>query len=1245
MARILFFIISLLLPSVMHAQFAEVDWSVYRGDSLLPVCSQVVDLPSDYASFEYSAHVEYPEYRRMTAEEIARYSIVERFGLLPELPVVECHVGIQAKRAQLDMAFIPVVMRNGDYYRIDSYKLVIDRRLTGKSAPMARAAGERYAVGSVLAQGKWVRIAVSENGIHKITHAELKKMGFKNPANVRLYGYGGHLLPEKGLATLVDDLPEVPLWREESYLLFYANGTIDWNFDSGRYVHTQNHYSEYGYYFLTESDEAPMEFPSELLQATSGEVYTAFPDYVLYEKEEKSLCSYGRVLVEGYDYSRGRKVYYKMPVTGVVEGLSTIDVSFATNGVASSRVGITVDGSAVGTLAVPRTSSSELGKIAAGKYAVEGLRGDEPVVGLEHVVSNASVNGFLDFIRLNYMRRLALYGSQTQFRGDASGGNAIFRIEDANANTKVWSVGDTDGIKELQGVLDGNVYSVTAPAGRNSNMVVFNVKGSFPQVKVVGEVANQDLHAVQQSDMVIIVPSNGAFLAAAHRLAEAHRLHDDLTVSVVTAQQLYNEFSSGTPDATAYRRFMKMLYDRAATAETAPKYLLLLGDGWYDNRLITTPGRKQEEFLLCYESQNSVDAVRSYVLEDYAGFLDDTEGASHVRDKVDVGVGRIPVQTRAQADAVVDKIVAYMENRNAGAWQNKVLLLADDGDHSMPNQHMKDADSIAYVMRRNYPSYAVDRVYWDDFPAVSSSTGTRYPDVTKTIYEKLDEGALVVNYSGHGSANLLSHEMVWKASDMAVLKSPRMPFWVTASCDIGPFDMGDNSVAESAMLNSDGAAIGLFTTTRTVLQSYNSVINKAFMGELLQGVNGGERIAVGDAVRKAKNKVISVGSDLSENKLQFVLLGDPALRLKTPSYRVVVERFNKASVSVMTQVSAGGFVDVEGYIEAADGSIAEDFSGLLYLDLYDGEELVKTRNNTGLGSHEYMAFNKILFSGCDSIRNGRFASRIPVPMDISYKDQRGMLNMFAVDTAFVNSAQGHFGNFTVGGTSEDSADDGVGPEIKLYLNTPSFVDGDEVNSTPCLYAELYDENGINTIGAGIGHDIVAIVDNSPHHTYNLNSLFKVNAGDYKRGTVVCPLNTLEPGEHTLVVRAWDLYNNSSLAEVNFVVEPSLAPDFVQLKVNPSPVRYGRPVRFELTHDRPQSELQVRVDIFDFQGKILWSITEKAVSDGMVYCIDWDGRLAGGQPLATGVYLARAWICSDGKESATRVIKMVVINNK
>ena len=510
--RNILLILSLLISLTAHAQFVDVDWSNNKGDSILPVCTQAVDLPSDYAGFSYSAHVEYPEFRRMTSEEVARYSLAGKYVFLPEQPNVECHVGIQAKRAQLDMAFVPVVMRDGVYYRIDSYKLVVDRKpLPNRVASVSRSAGERYAAASVLAQGKWVRIAVSENGIHKITHAELKKMGFKDPSKVRLYGYGGHILPEKNIESVVDDLVEVPLWREGSFVLFYANGTISWSYQSGRYEHLQNHYSEYGCYFLTEGDEAPMEFPSATLQATTEDTYTTFRDYALHENEAKSLCSYGRVLVDDYDYSHGRKMNYKIPVAGVVENSpATIDLSFATNGIEMSRVAISVGGENLGSLTVSRAVSTELGKISSGKFNVNALGGDNPVISLTHSVANSSVNGFLDFIRLNYMRRLALYGSQTQFRGDMLSGNALFKIEGANADTKVWSVGGTTGVKELEGLLEGSVYSVVAPAGRDENMVVFNVKGSFPSVKVIGDVTNQNLHALGQTDMVIIVPEENS---------------------------------------------------------------------------------------------------------------------------------------------------------------------------------------------------------------------------------------------------------------------------------------------------------------------------------------------------------------------------------------------------------------------------------------------------------------------------------------------------------------------------------------------------------------------------------------------------------------------------------------------------------------------------------------------------------------------------------------------------------------
>ena len=1248
--RRLIFSLLLLCATVVKAQFHSVDWGAVRGDSLLPQCTHVVDLPADYAAYSYSAHIEYPEFQKMTAAEIARYSIGEE---LPEMPVVECYVGVQAKQAQLDVLFVPVVMRDGKYYRINSYKLVVDKQPVVRLQRAASVAAERYATSSVLSVGKWVRIAVEENGVHKITDSELKKMGFANPSKVRLYGYGGHILPETDLASLPDDLVEVPLWRENGFVLFYANGTIKWEYSGGRYIHSQNVYSTVGCYFLTEGEDAPMEFPKVTLQPTNDAVYTSYNDYALYEKEKKSLCSYGRVLVDNDAFSStsSRAKNYSFAIDGALDGTAVVDLSFATGGENASKV-VVLYGDfnstfEVGALTVGRTVSGEVGKIAEDKFTIPGGVAGKSTFYLVHRTDDNSLVGYLDFLRLNYRGKLALRGANTLFRGDLmNDGNAKFEIAGCNANTRVWDVTSPSAVKELKGTLNGTTYSVVAPASVNANLVAVDTKASFPSVKVLGDVPNQNLHAMGKTDMVIIVPSNGSFLSAANRLADAHRSMDGITVEVVTAQQVYNEFSSGTPDVTAYRRLMKMLYDRAATSDEAPKYLLLFGDSWFDNRLLTFPGRKQDDYLLCYESLNSVDAIRSYVLEDYVGFLDDGEGSNHTRDKVDLGVGRIPAQSVAEADAVVDKIIAYMQNKDAGEWQNRVLLLADDGDDSMPNQHMKDADSIAVIYEKNYPSYIVDRIYWDNYPIEVSATGKRYPAVTKDIYNSLAKGALVVNYSGHGSSNLLSHEMVWKASDMASVKSPRMPLWVTASCDIGPFDMGDNSVAESAIMNANGAAIGLFTTTRTVMQSYNSVINKEFSKLIMEPVNTGKVIAVGDAVRMAKRNVIATGSDRTVNKLQYVLLGDPALRLKYPGYRVVVDRMNGVDVvHDVAQVSAGSLLNVEGHVEGTDGRLAEGFNGVLFSTLFDSAVEVNTRDNTGLGSHSYTAYDKTLFSGNDSVRNGRFSINMPIPLDISYSNDYGMLNLYAVDTAYVSLAQGHFVNFIVGGTATDFANDSIGPQIKMYLNSPSFVDGDDVNATPTLVVELYDENGINTMGTGIGHDITAMVDNNPLHTYNLNSAFVPAVGDYKRGTISMPLSRLDAGEHTLTLRAWDLYNNSSFAKLTFNVDPSLAPGFVELKVNPAPVIAGSPAVFTLVHDRPQSEIDVRIDVFNVQGQLMWSNGEQTVCDGNTYSCSWSAVAQGGQPLSTGVYIVRAYITEGGVTSVTKTGKFVVVNNK
>ena len=1238
-----------LAPLWMHAQFVSVDWVSSRCDSLLPACLNVVDLPGDYKEYTYSAHIEYPEYQKMTAEEIDRYRLAVDYPTLAEQPEMECRLGIQAKCPQLDVAFLPVVLRGGDYYRLNSYKLVVDRVAnTMNRSQTARLQGERYASSSLLAQGKWVRISVKDNGIHKITDNELKKMGFKSPEKVRLFGYGGHMLPETGLENLPDDLQEVPVWREKGYMLFHANGVVKWSYYDGRYVHEQNVYSNYGCYFLTEGD-APMPFPSETIDESASVVITEYMDYAVVDNDKKSHCQYGRVLVDDYDYSTGRAVTYKFPISGVTKKNGVIDISFATNGLAKSQILLLAgNGNAtevqVGSYNVAANSSSETGKIADKKFSVADAMGDNLSLIVVQKADNSAVSGYLDYLRVNYTRKLALRGSQTAFRSTSTARSAVFEIEGCNAGTRVWDVSSNVPC-ELKGTLSGNRYSVVARPGIGNEYVVFDINGQFPSVQVLGDVACQNLHSIEQADMVIIVPSSGLFKSVAERLAEAHRTIDGISVQVVTAQQVYNEFSSGTPDVTAYRRFMKMLYDRAATYEDAPKYLLMFGDSWYDNRLITFPKLKQDDYLLCYESQNSVDAVRAYVLEDYMGFLDDGEGANHKLDKVDIGVGRIPVTSLSVATAIVDKLIAYMKNDEAGAWQNVVTLLADDGDKSIPNQHMKDAEGVAEVMKESFPSYIIDRIYWDDYVAEKTATGLRYPNVTNAIRNRLDKGALVVNYSGHGSANLLSHEMTWKASDMDALKSPNLPLWVTASCDIAPFDKGDYSIGEAALINGNGGAVGLFTTTRTVLQGYNAILNKEFMRQLLSPVNGGNAVAVGDAVRKAKCNVISYSTDKSENKLQYVLLGDPALRLKLPGYRILVDKVNGVDAGNQAQASAGGMLDVEGRVVTRDGAPVDDFKGVLYATMFDCAENVRTLDNSGLGSYEYTAYNKMLFSGNDSVRGGKFSIRIPVPMDISYSDDYGMLNLFAVDEAKVRSAQGHFDEFTVGGTADSGENDGVGPEIKLYLNTPSFINGDKVNSTPCLWVELFDENGINTVGSGIGHDIVAIVDNAPGHTYNLNSMYNSVAGDYKRGIIMMPLNTLEPGEHTLLVRAWDLYNNSSVAQITFVVEPGLLPEVQDFRIEGTPVVNGRTSEIVVVHNRPQSEIEIVVELFSIQGQTMWKNVERVVCDGIEYRLPWDGTASGGRPLSTGVYVVKAYVVSDNGVSKPKNLKVVVVNNK
>ena len=765
-----------------------------------------------------------------------------------------------------------------------------------------------------------------------------------------------------------------------------------------------------------------------------------------------------------------------------------------------------------------------------------------------------------------------------------------------------------------------------------------NLKGAFPSPEYVYAITNQDHHADPEADMVMIIPTSQKLKAQAQRLAAFHEKHDTLRVNIVPADELYNEFSSGTPDANAYRRYLKMLYDRAGHGGRAPRYLLLFGDCVWDNRLRTADcsSLNADDLLLCYESENSFNTVECYVDDGFYGLLDDGEGTNpQSADMLDLAVGRFPVRTEAEARVLVDKTIGYVSNKNAGAWQNVLMFMGDDGNNNM---HMDDANKAADDIAARYPGYQIKKVMWDAYTQEMSSTGRSYPEVSSIVKQQQRNGALIMDYAGHGRPDQISHESVLKLTDFKGFTNKNLPLWITASCDIMPFDGIEENIGEAAMLNQAGGAVAFFGTTRTVWANYNKVINMAFL-RLVLGQDGGKPMTMGEAQRQAKNLMITAGQDLTTNKLQYSLLGDPAIALNQPQMKVVVDSINGQAVgSTPITLKAASVARVSGHIENATR-----FSGTMTAVVLDSKELVTCRQNASADADSSFQFynrSKAIYSGSDSVVAGKFSLRFAVPVDLNYSGETGEMNIYAVNNEHTLTAHGYTDNFVLGGSA--ALTDTVGPKIFCYLNTPDFVSGDRVNTTPYFVAQISDDNGINATGNGVGHDMQLIIDGKATQTYTLNDNFTYDFGTYTSGSVGFTLPMLEPGPHKLMFRAWDTMNNPSTVQLDFKVVKGLKPTIYNVSATRNPASTS--TTFIISHNFGGSNVDVILDVYDLSGRLLWTHSESGPSTTGTYSVDWNLTQNNGYRVPTGVYLYRARVSCDGSGAASKARKLVIISN-
>lgn len=1171
----------LLLALPMQAQkFYNLTAEEVRVDSVLPRFVYSKPLPDNYQDSIYTATVKYAEYVDMTVADIANYNRISG-AALPSQVAVETNVSLCRKKGTLVVTFCPLVFRNNKYQILVSFMLDIKAQPISRSMAKARAKSRasstensEYAAHSVLASGKWAKIRVPESGVYQLTENVVRQAGFSNINKVKIYGYGGNLQNEALYASEL--LANDDLHEVPQCIV------------GGKHL------------FYA---KGPVSWSSRTASRRTRNPYSDYGYYFITQGDETAETVDSATFVssfypsndfyhslyevDGYSwYPGGRNLYDKTPIN-LGDSLNVI----LPNTTGDTKVSLAVNVSA-------GTSGSSAEVRFNGKY-----------VGTQTVSFSSEYNK----------------GSEKE---------AVYAVTSNG-------VKDTITIKTTHG---GPVRLDYVSMAWNSIKPAPVLSGSHPAAQYVYNITNQDHHADALADMVIIIPTSQKLLRQAQRLKAFHESHDGLRVNLVPADELYNEFSSGTPDAGAYRRYLRMLSDKAATETDMPKYLLLFGDCLWDNRMLTSDCKRfsPDDYLLCYESENSFSATDCYVSDSWMGILSEGAGARPTYEQQDVAVGRFPVTTSEEAKVLVDKTINYMENENAGAWQNTLMFMGDDGND---NLHMRDEDEVTNYISSLYPDFLVKKVMWDAYKLESSSTGNTYPDVTKAIKQQQAKGALIMDYAGHGSATQLSHERVLMLSDFSSFTNSNLPLWITAACDIMPFDGVEDNIGEAALLNEKGGAVAFYGTTRTVYAYRNKYMNRAFLRRVLS-TKDGKPLPIGEAHRLAQNDLV-VGftlpsgvteSDLTANRLQYSLLGDPAMPLNVPTMKVVVDSINGISTGDGTQTAtlkAGMVAKIDGHIEGHSG-----FDGVVTATVRDSKELVTCRQNDGTETaFTYYDRSKTLYNGSDSVVAGKFSFRFAVPKDINYTDATGLVNLYAIDNSKTVRAHGSSEAFHVGGSAL-AKNDSIGPSIYCYLNSPSFVDGGNVNPTPYFVAEVKDKDGINATGSGIGHDLQLVIDGEAVKTYNLNDNFTYDFGTYASGSTYYSIPALEAGPHKLQFRAWDILNNSSTATLTFHVVKGLTPSF-DSGVTENPAKNS--TTFIITHDRMASNLDIIIEVYDTSGRKLWQHAEKGVSNSGTYTVKWDLSTGSGT-LRTGIYLYRVKVASDGSAYEAKTKKLIVINN-
>lgn len=1110
---------------------------------------------------------------------------------------------------------------------------------------------EYYASTSQLASGKWVKVEVTESGIYQITADDARSWGLGSDlSQIHVFGYGGAPLSETMNGdNYADDLPQMPVVRTGDRLLFYAQGPTTWAYlnDVIPQVQCQHPYATKGVYFVTnDSRFSDIEIPRADNEPTGTEI-TTYIERIYHEEDIISPAETGRNYL-GEDFKSRKSQTFKFDLDGLISGseVKTYTVFAALSETSKSTVAHSYNST---PLPVTDGDNIDIKNSVHAFYMTKGSTKSFVLDGttkLDYTLEFSCPGKFdlarLDFITVNYERELRLQnGSLTFGVNDAKATNS-YKIAGAGSTTRVWDVTQPFNIMQLNTSTGEGAVSFSPAVNGRREFVAFEEGGSYPHPVSKGEVANQDIHAQATPDMIILAPS--AYLEQAKRVAELHEKYDGFRVLVLDHEKVFNEFSSGTQDAMAYRRLCKMFYDRGMSDDGHKLgYLLLFGAGNYDNRLI---GINAQSFnyprLLTWQSEVSNDDSNSITTDDYFGVLSDGSTAE-VNSLIDIAVGRMLAKNVSDARTVVNKLVKYVTKPNYGSWKNQVLMVADDENNG---EHMKQSNQMIATARENGGGDMVyNYVFTDAFNAVSQGGSRSYPEARNKLFTMLNEGVLWWNYVGHASTQNWTGEGLMMRSDVETqLYYRHLPVLYAATCEYCRFDAATTSSGERIFTNGNGGAIALMCPARLAYIIENGSLTNMVGRYAFSRDEEGKQRRIGDILRLAKNTFVKSYSD---NYRRFFCFGDPALRLAYAPYTVQIETINGQPVGAENRpvFKAREQVEFSGKIVDQEGALATNFTGSVISTLFGAEESVTTHGYGPEGEPvNYEDRPNRLAINVDTVVDGRFTVRVIIPTEVNneYDNYRpSLINMYAYDSHNSLEAKGANSDFYIYGYADDVVADTIGPKIiSMGLNVDDFVDGSDVNDSPLFLATVSDESGVNFSSAGIGHSMTLTLDGTSSYNDLVSYYTPMFAQPGTLGSINYQLSDLATGPHSLRLRVWDVYNNVSEKTITFNVVNGLAPEIADVYCTASPASVE--TAFYVKHDRPDAVVTVTIEVYDLMGRMVWSSTQSGRSDMYTSTpVTWDLNDMGGRRVPRGIYVYRATITTDGIKEATKAKKLAV----